>query len=138
MPATFYEFKLGAKLTTVGPVVDVNIPVDIFTKFEFEPVQFTLDTGSDFTVMPNHMARQIGIDLSQCQRSKIYGLAKEPIKAYLAIITMRLGKKEFPLRCLISERNDTPFLLGRVDIFDKFNIEIDNIKGVIRFIEISQ
>ena len=129
----FFEFNRGTKLTTLGPVADVTITLDVFTKFGYEPFQFGIDTGSDFTILPKYMAIEIGIDLSHCETTLAYGISSEPLKAYIASIMIKIAKMELPVRCLITERNDTPLLLGRMDIFDKFNITFDNTRLKIVF-----
>ena len=39
---------------------------------------------------------------------------------------LRLGDSQFIIPCLVSSVDDTPYLLGRAGIFDRFNVLFDN------------
>jgi hypothetical protein len=77
------------------------------------------------------MATSIGVDLFKCPSSVSYGLTREPIKVYGVPIHIKIAKLEMEIRSLITDRNDTPFLLGRMDIFDQFTVTFDTSAGHI-------
>lgn len=130
------EFPLDKKLTTLGEVSDPVIIVDVLTKEGFLPFEFILDTGADCTVLPKHMAELTGIDLSFCKQDRTYGLKNEPLNVYIGNITIRISRYKFPIRCLFTEDDSTSLLLGRMDIFSRFNITFDNKNKKIKLVKI--
>ena len=130
------EFPLDKKLTTLGEVPDPVIIVDVLTKEGFLPFEFILDTGADCTVLPKYMAELTGVDLSSCKQDCTYGLKNEPLNVYIDNITIKISRYEFPIRCLFSEDDSTSLLLGRMDIFSRFNIIFDNKNKRIKLTKI--
>jgi len=49
------EFPLVNKRTSFGIVPDSLIPVEVLTKFGYQSLEFLLDTGGDFTMLPHHI-----------------------------------------------------------------------------------
>jgi hypothetical protein len=82
------------------------------------------------------MAGDLGIDLATCPRAQCSGIEGRPIVAYQASMAVRIGSVDLTLRCLIAESDATPFLLGRADLFSRFNITFDNQKKRILLVEI--
>jgi len=72
------------------------------------------------------MAEVIEIDLSTCPQSCSYGIEGDGIKVYASQIQIRIGQVELKVRCLFSEKETTPYILGRADVFSRFNIIFDN------------
>jgi len=130
------EFPLINKRTSFGIVPDSLIPVEILSKFGYQTLQFILDTGADFTMLPHHMADVIGIDLTTCPQSISYGIEGDGVKVYMGKIQIKIGQVELKVRCLFSEKETTPYILGRADIFSTFNITFDNQNKKIRLSKI--
>lgn len=130
------EFPLVNKRTSLGIVPDSLIPAELLTKFGYQTLQFVLDTGADFTMLPHHMAEVIGIDLTTCPQGVSYGVEGEGIKVYMSKIQIKIGQVELKVRCLFSEKETTPYILGRADIFSIFNITFDNQNKKIKLSKI--
>ena len=130
------EFPIVNKRTTFGIIPDALICVDIVTRYGYQPLEFLLDTGADFTMLPHHMADIIGIDLSNCPQGRSYGIEGEGVKVYASRIQIRIGNVELKTRCLFSEKETTAYILGRADIFSVFNISFDNQNKKIKLSEI--
>jgi hypothetical protein len=130
------EFPLISKRTSFGIIPDSLIPVQVQTRFGYQTLQFILDTGADFTMLPHHMADIIGIDLKRCPQSVSYGIEGGGIKIFMGHIQIKISHVELKIRCLFSERETTPYLLGRADLFSVFNIAFDNKRRKIRFSKI--
>ena len=83
-------------------------------------------------MLPFHMAEDAGVDLRSCDRGKSIGIEGAGIDVYFTSLTFRFGGKlVLPLRCIITKSDQTPFLLGRVDIFDRFDLLFKNVKESI-------
>ena len=130
------EFPLVNKRTNLGIVPDSLIPAELLTKFGYQTLQFVLDTGADFTMLPRHMADIIGIDLTTCSQSVSYGIEGEGIKVYMSKIQIKIGQVELKVRCLFSEKETTPYILGRADIFSILNITFNNRSKKIKLSKI--
>ena len=84
VPSASIEFPILPKITVFGTIPDALIPAVLQTRRGPLPLQFILDTGADFTMLPHHMA-------------------------------------------------ETPYLLGRADLFSAFSIAFDTRRRKIRF-----
>ncbi len=87
-------------------------------------------------MVPFSMAEDLGIDVTHCLPDHCSGIEGRPLLVYHTRIGVRIGDQEFFLRCLISESDTTPFLLGRADFFSHFSITFDNLHKKISLTEI--
>lgn len=95
-------------------------------------MQFILDTGADFTMLPHHMAELVGVDLERAPSGRSLGIEGKGVKTWLGHVEVALGPYLVPLRCLFSSNDETPYLLGRADLFSAFSISFDSRKRKIR------
>jgi len=96
--------------------------------------RFIVDTGADLTTLPLFMARKLGINLGKCRRGKAEGIGGVVVETREAEIPIRLKNFEFLIRCSIVEDEQTPFLLGRIDVLEKnFSLFFDCRKRKIVF-----
>lgn len=131
------EFPLPEKHTRYGVLPDPKITVFVRTRSGYQAYRFLLDTGADFSMVPFSMAKDLGVDLTRCPRDRCTGIEGTPLPVYHTEIGVRIGEVELLLRCLISENDATPFLLGRADFFSRFSITFDNQRKRIILSEIS-
>ena len=134
----YIEFPLLKKITHLGIVSDPKVTISVLTKSGYRFFSFILDSGTDCTMLPRYEAEHIGIDLSLCPKSHSIGIEGQGINGYVAKITIKIGQDSFPIRCIFSEKDTTPYLLGKMDIFDKYNITFDNENEKIIFIPIKK
>ena len=133
MPSASIEFPLLEKITAFGSIPDALIPATLHTKLGPLRLQFILDTGADFAMLPHHMAELIGIDLAKVPSSRSLGIeGGRGIKTWLDWIHLKIGSYPVHLRCLFSENEETPYLLGWADFFSAFSITFDNRRRKIR------
>lgn len=137
MPSVSITFPLKDKLTSLGIVPDPKITLLVLTKYGYEPFTFLLDTGADCTMAPASLAEDIGIDLQTCPIVHSWGIEGEGITTYAGKIKVMIGSEELEIKCLFSEKETTPYILGRMDIFSHFNITFDNANKVIILTKIS-
>lgn len=88
----------------------------------YEPFEFLFDTGADFTSLPKHMATDLGLTLEESAQEIMYTANNEPMITYHSEVEVNLGKEEFKLPCVFTDKDDTPFLLGRVGFIEKFEM----------------
>lgn len=87
---------------------------------------FIMDTGADDLTMPKYMITLLGLKKKDLKESESQGISKKPVKTWEGTIDITFCEKTFPVHCSFTNNNKTPFLLGKEDIFDKFNITFDN------------
>lgn len=134
MPSASIDFPLLEKVTAFGSIPDALIPATLHTKLGPLNLQFILDTGADFTMLPHHMADLLGIDLAKVPSGRSLGIeGGRGVKTWLDWIRLTIGPYPVRLRCLFSENEQTPYLLGRADLFSAFSIAFDSRRKKIRF-----
>ena len=119
------EFPIILKRTRFGIIPDCLIRVDVLTKRGYQTMQFILDTGADFTMLPHHMAKLMNIDFKKCPQGVSYGIEGEGVRIFMSPIQIKIDHVECKVRCLFSEKEDTPYLLGRADILSIFKFTYD-------------
>jgi predicted aspartyl protease len=117
-----YECPIGSTYfdDVFSPVipVEVRLASGIYLTFHFE-----LDSGADCTLVPRQMANATGFKLPEYPDATTTGVFGRPAPVYKGKIHIRLLGQELDVRCLFAESARTPLLLGRVDIFDRFDIK---------------
>ena len=81
------------------------------------------------------MCEILGLRLQDGQESVVAGVGGEEIKIFIHKITVRIGDEEFEVRVGFAKQEDIPYLLGRTDILNHFNILFKKDKVV--FIQLS-
>lgn len=119
-----YQYKRSPyfdKICDIGLAVEVWLP-----SIGYQPFEFALDSGADCTLVPRSMANLTGITLPSTPNAEVYGIDDEPMPAYRGQLKLKIESEEFEVRCLFTESDATPLLLGRVDFFSLFNVHFDN------------
>ena len=126
------EFPLLNKETNLGTIPDVKIPVYLRTKAGYQRLLFLLDTGADFTMLPKHIAEWLDIDLTTLPQERSCGIeGGKGVAVWAGKIQVKICQYELEIRCLFSDNEACPYILGRADLFAHFNILFNNTKGKI-------
>ncbi len=120
-PYQFIQIDIGKIPYPVVPVVTANGKK--LLKYDF-----IVDTGADVTTLPKYIAEELGIDLSKLQSGNSQGIGEGLIKTWETKVKIRIGNVDFRIRCSFVSSNKIPPLLGKIDIFDRFNLYFDNDK----------
>ena len=126
-------FPLSDVNTKFGTIPTPLLTISVLTKFGYQSYQFLFDTGADFTMLPRYMAEDIGVNTKTLPQIRSYGIEDRGINVFIGKIKVKFASEELTVRCLFSEKDTTPFLLGRIDIFTHFNIAFDNIHKKVTF-----
>ena len=126
-------FPLSDVNTKFGTIPTPLLTISVLTKFGYQSYQFLFDTGADFTMLPRYMAEDIGVNTKTLLQTRSYGIEDRGINVFIGKIKVKFASEELTVRCLFSEKDTTPFLLGRIDIFTHFNIAFDNIHKKVTF-----
>jgi len=95
------------------------------TKYGVIEEMFLLDTGADITTLPNY-ARYLFEEAPAEGDHEMYG--RRQFKILKIGDTLKLAGEWIQVRCIFAEHDDIPFILGRLDIFGKFNIKFDEME----------
>lgn len=79
-----------------------------------------VDSGADYIIMPKSACELLGYHLEDGEQRTIKGVCCE-ITVYLHRIETRIGDKVLNAQVLFAEK-EVPFLLGREDVFNAFQI----------------
>jgi predicted aspartyl protease len=122
--STACEMYRNVRLSLFNAMVPVpEIPLQIRTQYGYHLQWFLIDTGADISILPLRARHWIDCKLER-RPSKVYGLEGSGVVVYRSTITIRIGIREFRIRCLFSRRDDVPFILGRLDLLKKCNINL--------------
>jgi len=96
------------------------------------PVEMYVDSGADVTVIPRRLGEFLGFVIEQGEISEICGIGDAVVPIIVKNTRMNIGEREFDARIAWAMINDVPPLLGRLDVFDRFDIEFkQNEKKVL-------
>ena len=120
------EFPLREIRTEFGILLDPTFELPVKTPSGYLRFRFLLDSGAELTMMPRSVAEQLGVNLGSAREMKVTGIEGSGVRAWLSEITLKIGEAECRLPCLFSSNENTPCLLGRMELFRRFNVTFDN------------
>jgi predicted aspartyl protease len=130
------EFPLARKQTPFGPVSDPKIPVVVRLATRDVVYRFLIDTGADFSLAPQWLGLQIGLDWASLPETRVRGVEQRGLTARLGYLPIRIGDTELTIRCLFADTPAAPFILGRADFLDRFVLTVDHSRQTIVLTEI--
>ncbi len=68
------------------------------------------------------MSDTIGVNLACLKKEIMYTANNDSMMVYFGSMQIWFDTKEISLPCVFTDRNDTPFLLGRAGLIDRFEI----------------
>ena len=98
------------------------------------PNMMYVDSGADITLLPKTVGELVGLKRETDEEStSIRGIGKSHIEVLVRRVTMTIGSSRFSARVAWSLVEDVPMLLGRLDVFPRFNILFRERKGIVTF-----
>jgi len=95
--------------------------------------EMLVDSGADITLIPRSLGEFLGLSFEGKKILELRGIGEGAIPYVIEKIKIKIGKYEFESRIGISMVEEIPLILGRLDIFDNFNIEFKQKGGVTIF-----
>ncbi len=105
-----------------GKILNPLLKVSVKASFGWQDLWFLLDSGADTTMLTTSLADKLGLSYDKKKSTILHGIGENTIKAYPGSIVLKLGDKEMMVRVYFSSENESTLLLGRLDIFDTFDI----------------
>ncbi len=125
-----YRFPHGIQLKGNGKVVSLPvIPVRFYKNSKKIPLLLLIDSGAETTLLTRSDAKALGIDLKKGKEMIISGIAlTRVIFGYRHKVEMEIEESKFEIPVLFADSDESPRVLGREGVFDKFFI-LFNEKG---------
>ena len=115
------EFPYVKERSSIFGVVSRPV-AKVVLEHEF-PQWMYVDSGADITLIPLSVGKLIGLRRTKMDRiERILGVGQSSVPILVKPTSMRLGSVEFRARVAWSQVEEVPLLLGRMDVFRKFDI----------------
>ena len=88
---------------------------------EWIPEYFYVDSGADYTLIPYKFGRFIGLDSIALDVEEISGIGGV-VGIRFAVIPMKIEEHQFDCKIAWAQIERVPFLLGRENVFECFDI----------------
>jgi hypothetical protein len=96
------------------------------------PELMYIDSGADITLIPKSLGDLLGFDISTEAIHEVRGIGETAIPVILKNIELKLGEYVLNSRVAWALIEEVPPLLGRLDVFDEFDVNFtQNEKKVI-------
>lgn len=127
-PGTSLEFPFAyAKVEFLGLLFYPIIQISLKTILGWREFDFLVDTGADLTTLPFTAASFLGVDVKKLRKSRTQGVGGIFVPTWDLKIPIKIGEEKLKIHASITEDKETPFLLGRKDIFEKkFTLILDS------------
>lgn len=127
-----YSFLLIDEIITPYPIVPVELPLRLGWQVE----EFIVDSGADNLTLPKQYKYLLNIDQKDLKKGECQGIGKQNVTTLETEIEIGFCGKKFKVPAVITDNKSTPLLLGKIGIWDKFNVMFNNIKKRVEFEEI--
>lgn len=118
-----YEEKPSTIFKTIKRPI---VRVDFWSKKTSSWIEYYLiaDTGADYTLLPPHIAFELGVDLeNDCREFLTSGVGgTEKVYFLKRGLKIKMGKREKAIPVGFLERKDIPPLLGREGCLNDFDV----------------
>ncbi len=105
------------------PIIDLEIQD---SRGPFVPFSLCIDSGAVVSLLPRTAADVLGLDPSVGKPIELGGVAHHGLRASLHELSVRLaGLPPTTVPFAIAQQDNVPGLLGRLGVFDRFQITFD-------------
>lgn len=91
-----------------------------------------VDSGAAVTVLTRDDAKRVGLTLEKGERIELHGVSGV-IPAYLHSVEIKVARRTFNAKVAFSTSNETPRLIGRRGLFDKFVVCFNDKHRIVSF-----
>lgn len=105
-----------------GEIYRPVIEFEIETKLGWIPVLSYIDSGADITLLPMSFIRALKIRIEEEDIKEIRGIGEGKISVIIKEVKMKICDDIFDAKVAIALIEDVPYLLGREDVFEHYEI----------------
>jgi hypothetical protein len=121
-----FSKTLGAIYRPVAEVFFINADKEV-RDFPY------IDSGADITLIPRSVGELLGFELVNEEIKEMGGVGGSKVPTIIKTLKVRIGEFEFPIKIAWALVEDVPPLLGRVDVFDKFEVTFRQKEKITEF-----
>lgn len=111
------ESKVFGKI--YRPIADIYFK----DKFGNELVSFMyIDSGADIILIPRQFGETLGLELKNDKIEEVGGIGNNKVPIVIKEAMIRIGEKELKAKIAWALIEEVPPLLGRIDVFDNFDV----------------
>lgn len=92
-----------------------------------------VDSGADITLIPRSVGELLGFEVEKEKIVEMGGIGGSKVPTILKKIKIRIDSEEFPIQVAWALIEDVPPLLGRTDVFDRFEVTFKQKEKVTEF-----
>ncbi len=111
------------------PIIDFEVN----TKFGWIPILAYADSGADVTLLPNSFLYFLDVKFTEDEVQEIGGVGGGKVPVIMREVELRICDKVIRVKVAIALIKDIPYLLGREDVFDYFEVCFRNKKRITSF-----
>lgn len=127
-----FRYKLerfGRNKPIWRPVADISFQDQDNNWIELHPY---IDSGADVTMIPLSFGKLLGLKINKSEINKIGGIRGSVPVSYRKL-PVRIGGYQIIINVAWALIEEVPPLLGRTDIFDKFDVIFKQTKRIVEF-----
>ena len=106
-----------------GQILKPIIPVRVIGPGRGVNIFMLLDSGADISLIPYSVGETLGLELDMANRSEVQGIGEGSVPYILSQVRLKIENVEISVRIGWALIEEIPFILGRLDVFQKFAIE---------------
>ncbi|MEW6069143.1 MAG: hypothetical protein AB1485_00850 [Candidatus Thermoplasmatota archaeon] len=107
---------------------------EIETSKGWIPIVGYVDSGADVTLLPRSFLKPLKVKIEKSEIKEIRGIGEGRVPVIIKNVGMKIGDKVFNAKIAVALIEDVPYILGREDVFEKFEIIFCQEERVVRFI----
>lgn len=111
------------------PVADFEIK----TRFGWIPVLAYADSGADITLLPRSFLYFLDVKFTEDEVKEIGGVGGGKVPVVVRKVELNVSDRVIWAKVAIALIRDIPYLLGRKDVFDHFEVCFRNKKRITSF-----
>ena len=96
-------------------------------------VMMYVDSAADLTLIPLKLGEALGLKYRKSEVREVKGLGRRPLPVVIRKLQMKIAGKSIYAQVAWSLVEEVPILLGRQDVFDLFQVTLDEAKQVVTF-----
>jgi hypothetical protein len=130
------EIRFKGKKVRTPEIGEIWIPtaeIELITDKKNYFCEMIVDSGADITLVPRSLGEFLGFSFAKEKIREIRVIGEQAIPYIIRSINIKIGKYLFKSRIGIALIEEIPLILGRLDVFDHFDIELKQNSKVTVF-----
>lgn len=128
------QFKYRKEFSKTLGVIYRPVAEVIFINGDKEVRDFPyVDSGADIKLIPRSVGELLGLTVNKEEIKEMGGVGGSKGPTILKTLKIQIGEIEFPIKIAWALVEDVPPLLGRADVFDKFEVRFRQKERITEF-----